>query len=245
MPSPRSAWWERVAAFELQPEHADALRLRPDERRDPRRRNAARADEAGRAAARQHDHGKPGATNPGVLAADRRPPGPARLGASLADLVLLRNSDDRRQARLRRRNGGQLQAYDAANGNLLWSFQTGAGANSTATPFMLDGKEVLPSTPRQCARGHRHGDNLCCSASMARSDLSRPARHRPPQSRTRQSQGRLDRRSERGEFFFKLSSQREAQQGHVRLQECRPRRPRLRDRPATARVSSTRGRRRS
>ncbi len=41
------------------------------------------------------------------------------------------------------RNGGQLQAYDAKTGNLLWSFQTGAGANDTATVFKHKGKELI------------------------------------------------------------------------------------------------------
>jgi len=59
------------------------------------------------------------------------------------------------------RNTGQLQAYDATSGKQLWSFQTGAGANNTATIFEQDGKEYvaflsggnsLAATP--------HGDNL-------------------------------------------------------------------------------------
>jgi len=59
------------------------------------------------------------------------------------------------------RNGGQLQAYDAENGKLLWSFQTGAGANNTSTIFQQDGKQYiaflsggnsLAATP--------HGDSL-------------------------------------------------------------------------------------
>lgn len=59
------------------------------------------------------------------------------------------------------RNDGRLQAYDAKSGDLLWSFQTGAGANSTASVFRQDGKEyiaflaggnALAATP--------HGDNL-------------------------------------------------------------------------------------
>jgi quinohemoprotein ethanol dehydrogenase len=59
------------------------------------------------------------------------------------------------------RNGGQLQAYNATNGDMLWSFQTGAGANDTATIFQQDGKEYvafvsggnsLAATP--------HGDSL-------------------------------------------------------------------------------------
>ncbi len=41
------------------------------------------------------------------------------------------------------RNNGELQAYGAADGKLHWSFQTGAGANSTVTVFERDGKEQI------------------------------------------------------------------------------------------------------
>jgi len=56
------------------------------------------------------------------------------------------------------RNTGELQAYDARNGSRLWSFQTGAGANSTVTTFQDDGQQYvaflaggnsLAGTPRQ------------------------------------------------------------------------------------------------
>jgi alcohol dehydrogenase (cytochrome c) len=59
------------------------------------------------------------------------------------------------------RNAGQLEAYDARSGDRLWSFQTGAGANTTPTVFEMDGHEYiafyaggnsLAATP--------HGDNL-------------------------------------------------------------------------------------
>jgi quinohemoprotein ethanol dehydrogenase len=59
------------------------------------------------------------------------------------------------------RNSGQLEAYDAENGERKWSFQTGAGANSTVTVFeqggtekiaFLAGGNALAATP--------HGDNL-------------------------------------------------------------------------------------
>jgi alcohol dehydrogenase (cytochrome c) len=59
------------------------------------------------------------------------------------------------------RNNGALQAYGAESGDLLWSFQTGAGANSTVTTFAWKGKQyvafiaggnALAATP--------HGDNL-------------------------------------------------------------------------------------
>jgi quinohemoprotein ethanol dehydrogenase len=59
------------------------------------------------------------------------------------------------------RNGGQLQAYDATNGKLGWSFQTGAGANDTASVFSLDGKEVVAFYAAGSALGGTaHGDNL-------------------------------------------------------------------------------------
>jgi uncharacterized cupredoxin-like copper-binding protein len=59
------------------------------------------------------------------------------------------------------RDGGQLQAYDATNGNLLWSFQTGAGANNTASVFSLDGKEVVAFYAAGSAlAGTAHGDDL-------------------------------------------------------------------------------------
>jgi quinohemoprotein ethanol dehydrogenase len=59
------------------------------------------------------------------------------------------------------RNDGHLQAYNASTGDLLWSFQTGAGANTAPTIFERDGQEqvaflaagnALAATP--------HGDNL-------------------------------------------------------------------------------------
>jgi alcohol dehydrogenase (cytochrome c) len=59
------------------------------------------------------------------------------------------------------RDKGQLQAYDARNGKLRWSFQTGAGANNTATVFSLDGKEVVAFYAGGSALGGTaHGDNL-------------------------------------------------------------------------------------
>jgi alcohol dehydrogenase (cytochrome c) len=44
------------------------------------------------------------------------------------------------------RNNGELQAYDARNGSRLWSFQTGAGANSTVTTFMQDNNQYVAFT---------------------------------------------------------------------------------------------------
>ena len=40
-------------------------------------------------------------------------------------------------------NNGELQAYDIESGEELWSFQTGAGANTTVTPFEDEGEEKI------------------------------------------------------------------------------------------------------
>jgi quinohemoprotein ethanol dehydrogenase len=40
-------------------------------------------------------------------------------------------------------NNGELQAYNTENGEKLWSFQTGAGANTTVTPFEDEGEEKI------------------------------------------------------------------------------------------------------
>jgi alcohol dehydrogenase (cytochrome c) len=59
------------------------------------------------------------------------------------------------------RNGGELQAYNAKTGVLLWRFQTGAGANNVATIFRHNGKEYLAFFAGGNALGATpHGDNL-------------------------------------------------------------------------------------
>jgi alcohol dehydrogenase (cytochrome c) len=40
-------------------------------------------------------------------------------------------------------NNGDLVAYNTENGEKLWSFQTGAGANTTVTPFEDEGEEKI------------------------------------------------------------------------------------------------------
>jgi quinohemoprotein ethanol dehydrogenase len=40
-------------------------------------------------------------------------------------------------------NNGELQAFDSETGKQLWSFQTGAGANTTVTPFEYEGEEKI------------------------------------------------------------------------------------------------------
>jgi alcohol dehydrogenase (cytochrome c) len=59
------------------------------------------------------------------------------------------------------RNNGELQAYDAEKGDLLWSFQTGAGANTTATFFEQDGTEYVAFyAGGNSLAASPHGDNL-------------------------------------------------------------------------------------
>jgi quinohemoprotein ethanol dehydrogenase len=59
------------------------------------------------------------------------------------------------------RNDGRLLAYDARNGNELWSFQTGAGANDAPTIFRRNGKEYVAFYAGGNALGATpHGDNV-------------------------------------------------------------------------------------
>ena len=60
------------------------------------------------------------------------------------------------------RNNGDLQAYDAESGEgPLWSFQTGAGANSTVTVFEQDDTQYLAFLAGGNAlAATTHGDNL-------------------------------------------------------------------------------------
>jgi quinohemoprotein ethanol dehydrogenase len=59
------------------------------------------------------------------------------------------------------RNGGELEAYDAEDGDLLWSFQTGAGANSTVSVFEHEGEQYLAFVAGGNAlAATAHGDNL-------------------------------------------------------------------------------------
>jgi alcohol dehydrogenase (cytochrome c) len=59
------------------------------------------------------------------------------------------------------RNDGRLQAYDARDGKLLWSWQTGAGANNAPTIFERNGKEkVVFYAGGNALAASPHGDNL-------------------------------------------------------------------------------------
>ena len=59
------------------------------------------------------------------------------------------------------RSAGELQAYDARTGDQLWSFQTGAGANTTPTFFEHNGKQyVVFYAGGNSLVASPHGDNL-------------------------------------------------------------------------------------
>ena len=59
------------------------------------------------------------------------------------------------------RNNGELEAYDARSGERLWGFQTGAGANSTASVFERDGKEYVAFySAGNSLIGSTHGDSV-------------------------------------------------------------------------------------
>jgi mono/diheme cytochrome c family protein len=49
------------------------------------------------------------------------------------------------------RNSGELEAYNAETGQRLWSFQTGAGANDTATFFEQDDLTAIPAAENRAA----------------------------------------------------------------------------------------------
>ena len=105
------------------------------------------------------------------------------------------------------RNAGQLQAYDATNGKRLWSFQTGAGANNTATIFQQNGKEyvAVPRRRQLARRRRRTATTSGSSASTARS-ARRLHPERAPASRTRaraaaMPQARATRRQAQGAVF--------------------------------------------
>jgi quinohemoprotein ethanol dehydrogenase len=59
------------------------------------------------------------------------------------------------------RSDGRLLAFNATNGNQLWSFQTGAGANNAPTVFKHDGKEYIAFyAGGNALAASPHGDNL-------------------------------------------------------------------------------------
>jgi alcohol dehydrogenase (cytochrome c) len=59
------------------------------------------------------------------------------------------------------RNNGEFTAYNATTGAQLWSFQTGAGANASASVYESGGEEhVIELAGGNALAGTAHGDNL-------------------------------------------------------------------------------------
>jgi alcohol dehydrogenase (cytochrome c) len=59
------------------------------------------------------------------------------------------------------RNNGEFVAYNATTGEQLWSFQTGAGANASASVYESGGEEhVIELAGGNSLAGSPHGDNL-------------------------------------------------------------------------------------
>lgn len=59
------------------------------------------------------------------------------------------------------RNNGELQAFNASTGEQLWSFQTGAGANSTPAIFEYRGRQMIAFyAAGNSLAGTAHGDSL-------------------------------------------------------------------------------------
>ena len=159
----RPAGRHELAADELQPRDRDVLRLCAGGLLGPRAleqdRAAGQAGVGRRPRRLLRDHGlrRP----PRLLHRDRRPHRRDRVAEALAGVVLLGLDRHRGRARLRRPQQRPPRGLRRRNGELKWSFQTGAGANSTVTVFEHDGTEhiaflaggnALAATP--------HGDNL-------------------------------------------------------------------------------------
>ncbi len=59
------------------------------------------------------------------------------------------------------RNNGELQAFNASTGEILWRFQTGAGANSTPAIFEHRGRQMIAFyAGGNSLAGTAHGDSL-------------------------------------------------------------------------------------
>jgi PQQ-dependent dehydrogenase (methanol/ethanol family) len=56
---------------------------------------------------------------------------------------------------------GQFKAYDSANGNLLWSFQAGAGVNAPPASYTVDGKQyIVVGAGGNVQLNYKRGNNI-------------------------------------------------------------------------------------
>ncbi|HEX8966470.1 MAG TPA: PQQ-binding-like beta-propeller repeat protein, partial [Chloroflexota bacterium] len=78
---------------------------------------------------------------------------------------------------------GNFQAYDAKNGNLLWQWQTGAGADAPAVTYMIDGVQYITIAAGGVSGngvGSQRGDNLWTFALTGSSKLGPMPAPTPP-----------------------------------------------------------------
>jgi quinohemoprotein ethanol dehydrogenase len=149
-----------------------------------------------------------GADNAGVLAAIDTRSGRVVWERHLADSCYSGTVTTAGKLVFVGRNGGQLEAYDAENGKLLWGFQTGAGANSTATVFKLGGKEVVAYyAAGNALAGSAHGDNLWLFGLDGTLGPVAPGNRSAARQHAGEGKAASAIQVKGGEFFFKLSSQ--------------------------------------
>ncbi len=56
---------------------------------------------------------------------------------------------------------GQFKAYDSASGNLLWSFQAGAGVNAPPSSYTVDGKQyIVVAAGGNVQLNYKRGNNI-------------------------------------------------------------------------------------
>ena len=138
--------------------------------------------------------------NMGTFSADRRDDGQDRLAEEVARVVLRRLDDDEAAtSSSSAATTAELQAYNATNGDPLWSFQTGAGANNAPTIFEQNGKRVRRVLRRR-QRARRFAARRQPLALLARRHSSaprRPARAPASSMRRHRRRRRQDRRRRR------------------------------------------------
>jgi glucose dehydrogenase len=56
---------------------------------------------------------------------------------------------------------GQFRAYDAATGNILWSFQAGAGVNAPPSSYTVEGKQyIVVGAGGNVQLNYKRGNNI-------------------------------------------------------------------------------------
>ena len=148
-----------------------------------------------------------GANNPGVIAAIDARSGRLVWERHLPDACYSGTVTTAGKLVFVGRNSGELQAYDATNGNLLWGFQTGAGANSTTTVFKHGGKEVVAFyAAGNALAGTAHGDNLWLFGLDGTLGPVAPGTRSTVQQHAGEAKAVSTVQVKGAEFFFKLSS---------------------------------------